>query len=117
MEPAATYRCRLCGAPSYRKLTHRGLDGTMEYSGLYRCSGCSVTFSDPAAWRDAPEVAEGAAQAAPIAVRPGPPVPPLRPPLGGPPMDRPFFGIRHSMEPTSVPARAFDASLKKGRSD
>jgi len=31
----------------------------MVYSGLYRCSGCSVAFSDPAAWRngaDAPTV-------------------------------------------------------------
>ncbi len=24
----------------------------MQYSGLYRCSGCSVTFSDPVAWRE-----------------------------------------------------------------
>ena len=24
----------------------------MTYAGLYRCSGCSVTFSDPAAWRE-----------------------------------------------------------------
>ena len=28
----------------------------MAYSGLYRCSGCSVTFTDPAAWRAAPTV-------------------------------------------------------------
>lgn len=39
---------------SYRRLTHRGLDGTMQYSELYRCSGCSVTFSDPQAWREGP---------------------------------------------------------------
>lgn len=25
----------------------------MTYSGLYRCSGCSATFADPAAWRQA----------------------------------------------------------------
>ena len=48
-----TYRCRMCGAASYRRLVHRGLDGAMVYSGLYRCSGCPVTFSDPVAWRDA----------------------------------------------------------------
>jgi len=24
----------------------------MQYSDLYRCSGCSVTFSDPLAWRE-----------------------------------------------------------------
>jgi hypothetical protein len=53
MRPAdPPYRCRLCGAASYRRLTHRGPDGTMQYSGLYRCSGCSVTFSDPVAWRE-----------------------------------------------------------------
>lgn len=51
------YRCRLCGAASYRRLTHRGPDGAMTYSGLYRCSGCSVTFADPAAWRESPAIA------------------------------------------------------------
>jgi hypothetical protein len=56
MHPAnPPYRCRLCGAASYRKLTHRGPDGAMQYSGLYRCSGCSVTFSDPVAWREGHE--------------------------------------------------------------
>ncbi len=45
------YRCRLCGAASYRRLTHRGTEGVMTYSGLYQCSGCSATFADPAAWR------------------------------------------------------------------
>ena len=49
------YRCRLCGAMSYRRLTHRGPEGAMAYSGLYRCSGCSVTFADPAAWRESPK--------------------------------------------------------------
>jgi hypothetical protein len=54
MEPLKTpYRCRLCGAASYRRLTHRGPEGVMTYSGLYRCSGCSATFADPAAWRQA----------------------------------------------------------------
>ena len=46
------YRCRACGAVSYQKLTHRGPDGVMRYSGVYRCSGCSITFSDPSAWRE-----------------------------------------------------------------
>lgn len=46
------YRCRQCGATSYRKLTHRGSDGVMRYSGIYRCSGCSFTFSEPADWRE-----------------------------------------------------------------
>ena len=47
-------RCRLCGTATYRRLTHRGSDGAMQYSGLYRCSGCPVTFSDPVAWREGP---------------------------------------------------------------
>lgn len=46
------YRCRTCGATSYRKLTHRGADGVMHYSGLYRCSGCELTFAEPSVWRD-----------------------------------------------------------------
>lgn len=40
----------------------------MQYSGLYRCSGCSVTFSDPVAWREGP--AEPAATAAEVAEAP-----------------------------------------------
>lgn len=47
------YRCRSCGAASYRRLTHRGPEGAMTYSDLYCCSGCSVTFADPMAWRQA----------------------------------------------------------------
>ena len=47
------YRCRLCSAASYRRLVHRGPEGAMTYSGLYRCSGCTVTFTDFAEWREA----------------------------------------------------------------
>ena len=58
IDPATPpYRCRRCDAASYRRLTHRGLDGAMQYSDLYRCSGCSVTFSDPVAWRKGEQVA------------------------------------------------------------
>jgi hypothetical protein len=32
----------------------------MVYSGLYRCSGCSVTFADPTAWREASAAAVAA---------------------------------------------------------
>ena len=46
------YRCRACGATSYRRLTERSPDGAMRYSAMYRCSGCSFTFSEPAAWRE-----------------------------------------------------------------
>lgn len=48
------YRCRLCGAASYQRQVHRGPEGTMVYSGVYRCSGCAVDFADPADWREAP---------------------------------------------------------------
>ena len=45
------YRCRQCGAASYARLVQRGPDGVMAYADRYRCSGCSLTFSDPAEWR------------------------------------------------------------------
>jgi hypothetical protein len=45
------YRCRECGAPSYARLVQRGPDGAMGYADRYRCSGCPLTFSDPAEWR------------------------------------------------------------------
>ena len=44
--------CRLCGATNYLRLTHRGGNGAMVYSGFYRCSGCELTFDSPAAWRE-----------------------------------------------------------------
>lgn len=42
----------------------------MTYSGLYRCSGCSVTFADPSAWRESgassvPEEESGMSVASP----------------------------------------------------
>lgn len=45
------YRCRECGATSYGRLTHRDSRGVMSYSGLYRCSGCAMTFSSLREWR------------------------------------------------------------------
>lgn len=44
------YRCRQCGAVTYARLVHRGPDGAMGYADRYRCSGCSLTFSDPTEW-------------------------------------------------------------------
>ena len=43
-----TFRCRICPATTYRKVLTRADDG----SRLYRCSGCGVVFTDPAAWRE-----------------------------------------------------------------
>ena len=45
------YRCPQCGASSYARLVQRRPDGVMAYADRYRCSGCSLTFSDPAEWR------------------------------------------------------------------
>ncbi len=57
--------CRMCGATSYRPVIARDDSGAMRPSGLYQCSGCSVVFTDPKAWRESgPE--EPAPDAAPI---------------------------------------------------
>ena len=45
------YRCRQCGAATYLRLVQRRPDGVMAYADRYRCSGCSLTFSNPAEWR------------------------------------------------------------------
>jgi hypothetical protein len=45
-------RCRMCGASSYRPVLDRDGAGAMRATGLYRCSGCSVVFADPRAWRE-----------------------------------------------------------------
>ena len=66
MLPApALYRCRLCGAATYRRLVQRGPNGAMEYANLYRCSGCSVTFADPSAWREGGAAPASAREAVP----------------------------------------------------
>ena len=43
--------CRMCGATSYRRVIARDNEGAMRPTGLYQCSGCSVVFADPRAWR------------------------------------------------------------------
>ncbi len=42
----------MCGATSYRPVIARDAAGAMTRTGLYRCSGCSVVFADPRAWRE-----------------------------------------------------------------
>jgi hypothetical protein len=42
----------MCGASSYRPVLDRDATGAMRATGLYRCSGCSVVFADPRAWRE-----------------------------------------------------------------
>ena len=43
---------RMCGATSYRHVLARDDSGALRPNGLYRCSGCSVVFADPQAWRE-----------------------------------------------------------------
>jgi hypothetical protein len=49
------YSCRHCQATSYREVIQRDALGKMQRNGLYRCSGCSVVFADPNAWRQVNE--------------------------------------------------------------
>jgi len=42
----------MCGATSYRRVIDRDTDGVLRPTGLFHCSGCSVVFADPKAWRD-----------------------------------------------------------------
>jgi hypothetical protein len=44
--------CRVCGATSYRRVLARDETGALKPNGLYQCSGCTVVFADPSAWRD-----------------------------------------------------------------
>lgn len=42
----------MCGATSYRPVIERDASGALRPTSLFRCSGCSVVFTDPKAWRD-----------------------------------------------------------------
>ena len=44
--------CRACGATNYRRVIARDDGGDLKPTGLYQCSGCSVVFANPKAWRD-----------------------------------------------------------------
>ena len=72
MTTSPIYCCRMCGATSYRRVLARDEGGAMRATELYQCSGCSVVFADPRAWR------EGGGDAVPDApvVRPLTPLPP-----------------------------------------
>lgn len=50
--PSPHYRCRSCGASSYQRLVRRDPDGVMRYSGVYKCSGCSLEFTQLGSWRE-----------------------------------------------------------------
>ncbi len=94
----------------------------MTYSDLYRCSGCSVTFADPVAWRQA------AAPPAPDVVvrRPGAgigpsdhagPVPELMSTWGSKPTDTPdasTYGYNEA-DTKAIKEAAARANRAKGR--
>ncbi len=69
MRATQPYACRRCGARAYRPVIARDGSGALRATSGYRCTGCSLVFADPRAWRD------GEALAAPpvvgAATRPG----------------------------------------------
>ena len=58
------YSCRHCNATSYKRVVQRDAQGQMRESNLYRCSGCSVVFTDPQAWRQVVSISTEASPAA-----------------------------------------------------
>ena len=47
-----SHSCRMCGSTNYRRVVARDAFGALRSTDLYQCSGCSVVFADPKAWRD-----------------------------------------------------------------
>jgi hypothetical protein len=43
--------CLPAGATSYRRVMTRDSGGAVLAAKLYQCSGCSLVFADPSAWR------------------------------------------------------------------
>lgn len=76
MPPSPLHCCRMCGATSYRRVVARDDEGAMRATQLYQCSGCSVVFADPKAWRD------GGADTGPV-IDPVRPLTPIVHPMGG----------------------------------
>ncbi|MFM2068484.1 MAG: hypothetical protein RLZZ584_3393 [Pseudomonadota bacterium] len=46
------HRCHHCRATSYRQVIARDDQGAMRATGRYRCTGCSVVFSNVREWRE-----------------------------------------------------------------
>ncbi|HSV54146.1 MAG TPA: hypothetical protein VLJ57_18655, partial [Burkholderiaceae bacterium] len=44
------YKCRRCGTTSYQPVIARDASGALMPTGMYRCTGCRVTFSDLREW-------------------------------------------------------------------
>jgi hypothetical protein len=43
---------RMCGAASFRRVIDRDGADALKPTGPFQCSGCSLVFADPKAWRD-----------------------------------------------------------------
>ena len=52
MRATQPYACRRCGARAYRPVIARDGSGALRATSGYRCTGCSLVFADPKAWRD-----------------------------------------------------------------
>jgi DNA-directed RNA polymerase subunit RPC12/RpoP len=50
MQYKTIYKCGHCGATSYRPVIDRDSTGALTPSGVYRCTGCRVTFEDLRDW-------------------------------------------------------------------
>jgi DNA-directed RNA polymerase subunit RPC12/RpoP len=44
------YKCSQCGATSYQPVIGRDASGALMPTGVYRCTGCRVTFTDAKDW-------------------------------------------------------------------
>ncbi len=95
----------------------------MTYSDLYRCSGCSATFADPAAWRQAVEPTarpQSTPRAAPFWIGPSSDkglLPPLYSSPGGKPAvatDPSTYGYNEA-DTKAIKEAAARANRSKGR--
>lgn len=44
------YKCSQCGATSYQPVIGRDATGALMPTGVFRCTGCRVTFTDARDW-------------------------------------------------------------------
>ncbi|WP_394789712.1 hypothetical protein [Rhodoferax sp.] len=44
------YKCSRCGATSYQPVIARDASGALMPTGVFRCTGCRVTFTDARDW-------------------------------------------------------------------
>lgn len=44
------YKCGRCGATNYQPVIGRDASGALKPTGVYRCTGCKMTFTELRAW-------------------------------------------------------------------